>query len=124
MLLFEKNQKGAGRCLVGHYVQPTTRLVHHSYMIPHHTTQYTTIRTFVLPGLQIAKKLRALPALDLTLPTLALVGAPNMGKSSLVQVSGLLSLLLGPAVCADAAWNTSFRLCLVSISAGALNWSA
>lgn len=37
-------------------------------------------------ALQIAKKLRTLPALEVGLPTLALVGAPNVGKSSLVQV--------------------------------------
>jgi GTP-binding protein EngB required for normal cell division len=36
--------------------------------------------------LQIAKKLRALPSVETSLPTLALVGAPNVGKSSLVRV--------------------------------------
>eukprot|EP00198_Chlamydomonas_reinhardtii_P004877 XP_001694213.1 nucleolar GTP-binding protein [Chlamydomonas reinhardtii] len=35
---------------------------------------------------EVAKKLRQLPSLDAGLPTLALVGAPNVGKSSLVQV--------------------------------------
>ena len=35
---------------------------------------------------QVAKKLRALPSLEVGLLTLALVGAPNVGKSSLVQV--------------------------------------
>ncbi|KAJ9520108.1 hypothetical protein QJQ45_030036 [Haematococcus lacustris] len=34
----------------------------------------------------VAKKLRGLPVLDVGLPTLALVGAPNVGKSSLVQL--------------------------------------
>ncbi|CAD7695087.1 unnamed protein product [Ostreobium quekettii] len=33
----------------------------------------------------IAQKLRPLPMLDTAIPTLALVGAPNVGKSSLVQ---------------------------------------
>lgn len=36
---------------------------------------------------EIAKKLRSLPQVDHSLPTLALVGAPNVGKSSLVKVS-------------------------------------
>ncbi|KAF5843823.1 hypothetical protein DUNSADRAFT_5060 [Dunaliella salina] len=35
---------------------------------------------------EIAKKLRALPTVETMLPTLALVGAPNVGKSSLVRV--------------------------------------
>eukprot|EP00798_Chlamydomonas_sp_ICE-L_P021029 gene21029-27898_t len=35
---------------------------------------------------EVAKKLRALPSVELRDPTLALVGAPNVGKSSLVQV--------------------------------------
>ncbi|GIL76667.1 hypothetical protein Vretifemale_6225 [Volvox reticuliferus] len=35
---------------------------------------------------EIAKKLRSLPSLDTSLPTLALVGAPNVGKSSLVNI--------------------------------------
>lgn len=35
---------------------------------------------------EIAKSLRSLPSLDTSLPTLALVGAPNVGKSSLVNV--------------------------------------
>lgn len=39
---------------------------------------------------QVAKKLRALPSLEVGLPTLALVGAPNVGKSSLVQVGASL----------------------------------
>jgi nucleolar GTP-binding protein len=39
--------------------------------------------------LQVAKKLRSLPVLDVSLPTLALVGAPNVGKSSLVKVGWL-----------------------------------
>eukprot|EP00983_Pelagomonas_calceolata_P028322 887841-Pelagomonas_calceolata.AAC.5 len=34
---------------------------------------------------EIAKKLRALPTVETMLPTLALVGAPNVGKSSLVR---------------------------------------
>ena len=34
----------------------------------------------------IAMRLRSLPSLDTRLPTLALVGAPNVGKSSLVNV--------------------------------------
>ncbi|KAK9909858.1 hypothetical protein WJX75_008488 [Coccomyxa subellipsoidea] len=34
----------------------------------------------------MAKQLRRLPVVDLTLPTVALVGAPNVGKSSLVQI--------------------------------------
>lgn len=40
---------------------------------------------------QVAKALRQLPVVDPTLPTMALVGAPNVGKSSLVQLlsSGL-----------------------------------
>ncbi len=38
-------------------------------------------------AMQIAKKLRALPSVETSLPTLALVGAPNVGKSSLVRVS-------------------------------------
>ncbi|KAG1665231.1 hypothetical protein FOA52_011419 [Chlamydomonas sp. UWO 241] len=43
----------------------------------------------------IARKLRGLPAADVSLPTVALVGAPNVGKSSLVQ---LLSTGL-PEIC-------------------------
>lgn len=35
---------------------------------------------------EVAKSLRTLPVVDLRLPTVALVGAPNVGKSSLVQV--------------------------------------
>jgi tRNA U34 5-carboxymethylaminomethyl modifying GTPase MnmE/TrmE len=35
---------------------------------------------------EVAKKLRSLPHVDATAPTLALVGAPNVGKSSLVNV--------------------------------------
>jgi len=35
---------------------------------------------------EVAKKLRSLPVVDVSLPTLALVGAPNVGKSSLVKV--------------------------------------
>ncbi|KXZ49543.1 hypothetical protein GPECTOR_20g397 [Gonium pectorale] len=35
---------------------------------------------------EVAKALRGLPSLDSALPTLALVGAPNVGKSSLVQL--------------------------------------
>lgn len=34
----------------------------------------------------VAKALRTLPFVDTRVPTLALVGAPNVGKSSLVQV--------------------------------------
>ncbi|EIE24639.1 P-loop containing nucleoside triphosphate hydrolase protein [Coccomyxa subellipsoidea C-169] len=34
----------------------------------------------------MAKQLRRLPVVDLMLPTVALVGAPNVGKSSLVQI--------------------------------------
>ncbi|BDA42683.1 probable nucleolar GTP-binding protein 1 [Coccomyxa sp. Obi] len=34
----------------------------------------------------MAKQLRRLPVVDLTLPMVALVGAPNVGKSSLVQI--------------------------------------
>ena len=43
----------------------------------------------------MAKALRRLPVVDPALPTVALVGAPNVGKSSLVQLlsSGL------PEVC-------------------------
>ncbi|KAI3731922.1 hypothetical protein L1987_63115 [Smallanthus sonchifolius] len=36
--------------------------------------------------LQIAKSLRAMPVVDLQMPTLCLVGAPNVGKSSLVRI--------------------------------------
>ncbi|GFR45396.1 hypothetical protein Agub_g6679 [Astrephomene gubernaculifera] len=35
---------------------------------------------------EVAKQLRSLPSLDPSLPTLALVGAPNVGKSSLVNI--------------------------------------
>ncbi len=34
----------------------------------------------------MGKKLRSLPLVDVDLPTIALVGAPNVGKSSLVKV--------------------------------------
>ncbi|KAI3719364.1 hypothetical protein L6452_20261 [Arctium lappa] len=36
--------------------------------------------------MQIAKTLRAMPVVDLEMPTLCLVGAPNVGKSSLVRL--------------------------------------
>ncbi|PSS10087.1 Nucleolar GTP-binding protein [Actinidia chinensis var. chinensis] len=36
--------------------------------------------------LNIAKTLRAMPVVDLEIPTLCLVGAPNVGKSSLVRI--------------------------------------
>ncbi|XP_048495915.1 uncharacterized protein LOC104905217 isoform X2 [Beta vulgaris subsp. vulgaris] len=36
--------------------------------------------------LDIAKTLRAMPVVDLETPTLSLVGAPNVGKSSLVRI--------------------------------------
>lgn len=35
---------------------------------------------------QVSRALRTLPYVEPTLPTLALVGAPNVGKSSLVRV--------------------------------------
>jgi hypothetical protein len=35
---------------------------------------------------QVSRALRSLPYVDPSLPTLALVGAPNVGKSSLVRV--------------------------------------
>lgn len=37
-------------------------------------------------GFQVSRSLRSLPYVDPSLPTLALVGAPNVGKSSLVRV--------------------------------------
>jgi GTP1/Obg family GTP-binding protein len=37
---------------------------------------------------RVSKQLRGLPYVEPQLPTLALVGAPNVGKSSLVQVRG------------------------------------
>lgn len=46
-------------------------------------------------AVQIAKQLRALPVLEVGLPTLALVGAPNVGKSSLVQVGGWVQVWCG-----------------------------
>ncbi|KAJ6953037.1 nucleolar GTP-binding protein 1 isoform X1 [Populus alba x Populus x berolinensis] len=42
--------------------------------------------------LNIAKTLRAMPVVDLETPTLCLVGAPNVGKSSLVRVLSTGSL--------------------------------
>ncbi|KAK8939148.1 putative tRNA modification GTPase mnmE [Platanthera zijinensis] len=36
--------------------------------------------------LNVAKTLRAMPVVDLQIPTLCLVGAPNVGKSSLVRI--------------------------------------
>ncbi len=75
--------------------------------------------------LQIAKKLRTLPVLELDLPTLALVGAPNVGKSSLVQVrwAGRLPLRcaavhpclsvaqLAPAACAQVLSSGTPEVC-------------
>lgn len=36
--------------------------------------------------MQVSRSLRTLPYVEPTLPTLALVGAPNVGKSSLVRL--------------------------------------
>jgi nucleolar GTP-binding protein len=44
----------------------------------------SAVRLFRL--LQVSRALRSLPYVDPSLPTLALVGAPNVGKSSLVRV--------------------------------------
>ena len=56
--------------------------------------------------------LRAMPVVDLETPTLCLVGAPNVGKSSLVRV-----LSTGkPEVLANLplqTWNLSFLLPLL-----------
>ena len=47
---------------------------------------FTKYRGVLIDLVDITRKLRELPKLDLGISTLALVGAPNVGKSSLVQI--------------------------------------
>lgn len=46
---------------------------------------FTKHRGVLIDLVDVTRKLRKLPKLDLGIPTLALVGAPNVGKSSIVQ---------------------------------------
>lgn len=39
-----------------------------------------------MKSVEILQVLRAMPVVDLDMPTLCLVGAPNVGKSSLVRI--------------------------------------
>jgi hypothetical protein len=58
-------------------------------------------RAPVAGAVQVSRSLRTLPYVEPTLPTLALVGAPNVGKSSLVRVlsSGVPEVRVCVCVC-------------------------
>jgi hypothetical protein len=54
---------------------------------------------------EVAKALRKLPTVDAALPTLALIGAPNAGKSSLVQVRPTAPAAEWRCCCDSAEWS-------------------
>lgn len=73
--------------MCGHMGSSFVQLPNCGLVFPVHARIAACVGPAALASLaQVSRSLRTLPYVEPTLPTLALVGAPNVGKSSLVRL--------------------------------------